>query len=159
MFAGSPFDLTENTEYEVRLTLTDPDGVTGDAQPHVNARTRAEPQPNAGGTTYHVYPPGFTGPKQEPAFTGLLAAYYMNALGGDWSRASPPRVQPGDTILVHAGELQALRPVQLLARDQLAVRHVLRHAVGRHVLPDARRHGRAADRHQGRGRRRSRFRR
>ena len=27
----------------------------------------------------------------------------MNAIGGDWSRASPPRVRPGDTILVHAG--------------------------------------------------------
>ena len=46
---------------------------------------------------------GYTGAKQEPAFDGLLAAYYKNALGGDWSRAAPPRVQPGDTILVHAG--------------------------------------------------------
>jgi len=104
MFAGSVFELAENTEYEVRFSLTDPDGVTGDAQRIVNVRTRAEPQPNAGGTTYHVYPFGYTGPKQEPAFTGLLAAYYKNALGGDWSRAAPPRVQPGDTILVHAGE-------------------------------------------------------
>jgi hypothetical protein len=34
---------------------------------------------------------------------GLLAAYYKSALGGDWSRASPPRVEPGDTLLVHAG--------------------------------------------------------
>jgi hypothetical protein len=27
----------------------------------------------------------------------------MGSLGGDWSRASPPRVKAGDTILVHAG--------------------------------------------------------
>jgi hypothetical protein len=41
--------------------------------------------------------------RQEPAFLGLLSAYYIAAIGGDWSRASPPRVRPGDTILVHAG--------------------------------------------------------
>ena len=103
MFAGSVFELAENTEYEVRFTLTDPDGASGEAQRVVNVRTRAEPQPYAGGNTYHVYPTDFTGPRQEPAFGGLLAAYYRNALGGDWSRAAPPRVQPGDTILVHAG--------------------------------------------------------
>ncbi len=104
MFAGSVFELEEDTEYEVRFTLTDPDGVGGEAQRVVNVRTRAEPQASAGGNTYHVYPFGYDGPKQEPAFTGLLAAYYKNALGGDWSRAAPPRVQPGDTIIVHAGE-------------------------------------------------------
>jgi hypothetical protein len=104
MFAGSVFELAEDTPYEVRFTLTDPDGVTGEAQRVVNVRTRAEPQPYAGGNTYHVYPFGYEGPRETPAFTGLLAAYYKNALGGDWSRAAPPRVQPGDTILVHAGE-------------------------------------------------------
>ncbi len=103
MFAGSLFDLEENTEYEVRLTLADSDGVSGAAAHVLNVRTRAEPEPYAGGKVYHVYPPGHTGAKQEPAFLGLLGAYYKNALGGDWSRASPPRVEPGDTILVHAG--------------------------------------------------------
>jgi hypothetical protein len=103
MFAGSVFELAENTAYEVRFTLSDPDGVAGQAERVVNVRTRAEPQPYTGGTTYHVYPFDYEGPRQEPAFTGLLAAYYKNALGGDWSRAAPPRVQPGDTLLVHAG--------------------------------------------------------
>ena len=83
MFAGSVFELAEDTEYEVRFTLTDPDGVSGEAQRVVNVRTRAEPQPAPTGTTYHVYPFGYDGPKQEPAFTGLLAAYYKNSLGGD----------------------------------------------------------------------------
>jgi hypothetical protein len=103
MLAGSVFDLAEATLYEVRLTLSDPDGVAGDAQRTVEVRTRAEPQAFAGGRVLHVYPPGFAGEKEEPAFMGLLAAYYRTALGGDWSRASPPRVEPGDTILVHAG--------------------------------------------------------
>src|SRR5688572_7329686 len=48
MFAGSVFELDENTEYEVRFTLTGPDGVSGQAQRVVNVRTRAEPQPYAG---------------------------------------------------------------------------------------------------------------
>jgi hypothetical protein len=103
MFAGSLFDLEENTEYEVRFTLTDPDGAAGSATRVVRARTRAEPIPSTNGRTFHVYPPGHTGPREEPAFLGLLAAYYTAALGGDWSRASPPRVRPGDTIVVHAG--------------------------------------------------------
>jgi hypothetical protein len=103
MFAGSVFDLNEDTEYEVKLTLTDPDGVSGAAEKIVTARTRAEPRPAPGGRVFHVYPPGYKGPKQQPAFSGLLEAYYMASLGGDWSRASPPRVQAGDTILVHAG--------------------------------------------------------
>jgi len=103
MFAGSVFDLDEDSDYEVRLTLSDPDGVKGRAQRVVTAHTRPEPRPSATGKVYHVYPAGYTGTKQEPAFMGLLAGYYMNAIGGDWSRASPPRVRPGDTILVHAG--------------------------------------------------------
>jgi hypothetical protein len=102
MFAGSLFDLVEDTEYEVRLTLTDPDGDTR-VERVLTARTRAEPKPATGGREFHVYPPGFTGTKQLPAFAGLLEAYYQAALGGDWSRASPARVQPGDKILVHAG--------------------------------------------------------
>ena len=111
MFAGSLFDLQEDSDYEIRLSLDDPDGAasgtgTGNGTHVVReipARTRAEPRAAAGGRIYHVYPPGFTGPRQQPAFAGLLEAYYIAALGGDWSRASPPRVRAGDTILVHAG--------------------------------------------------------
>jgi hypothetical protein len=108
LFAGSVLDLQEDTDYQVKLTLTDPDGVDGfDGRTPVvrviDVRTRAEPVPAPGGRVFHVYPPGFTGTRQQPAFSGLLEAYYMASLGGDWSRASPPRVQAGDTVLVHAG--------------------------------------------------------
>jgi hypothetical protein len=108
MFAGSLFGLIESTENEVQFTLNDPDGVSGSdgksgLTRSVTLRTRAEPQASTAGRTFHVYPPGHQGAKQEPAFLGLLSAYYIAAIGGDWSRASPPRVRPGDTILVHAG--------------------------------------------------------
>jgi hypothetical protein len=103
MFAGSIFDLEADTEYECRFVLSDPEGVAGRQLQIVNVHTRAEPKPFAAGNVFHVYPDGYQGRKQEPAFTGLLAAYYTDALGGDWSRASPPRVKPGDVILLHAG--------------------------------------------------------
>jgi len=102
-FAGSIFDLEPATEYEARFVLSDPDGVAGKAERVVIVRTRPEPMPTAGGRVYHVYPPGFNGPKQEPAFTGLLAAYYTGSSHSDNFNTFPPRVQPGDMILVHAG--------------------------------------------------------
>src|SRR5437762_8642275 len=103
MFSGSVFDLTPNTEYEIRLSLRDPDGVDGESRRILMARTRAEPQPAADGKVYHVYPVGYEGLKQEPSFTGLMAAYYMAGAHFDYQNAYPPRVQPGDQILVHAG--------------------------------------------------------
>ncbi len=103
MFAGSLLNLDPDTEYECRFTLTDPDGVVGRAERLVTVRTRKEPQPARGGRVFHVYPFGYQGPKQQPAFAGLLAAYYMGADESDHSNVMPPRVQPGDIILVHAG--------------------------------------------------------
>ena len=101
MFAGSILDLEPDTEYECAFELSDPDG--GKASKVVTVRTRAEPKPYAGGRVYHVYPHGYTGPKTEPAFEGLLCAYYLTCAGTDWATAARPRVKPGDTILVHAG--------------------------------------------------------
>jgi hypothetical protein len=103
MFAGSVLNLDPDTEYECRFVLSDPDGVKGKAEQIVTVHTRKEPEPATGGHVYHVYPFGYKGPKQEPAFTGLLAAYYMGADESDHSNVMPPRVQPGDIILVHAG--------------------------------------------------------
>ena len=102
-FAGSIFDLEPDTTYECRFAMKDPDGLEGQAEQIVTVRTRPEPAPAAGGKVYHVYPPNHSGPKQEPAFTGLLGAYYTGSSSSDNFNTYPPRVQPGDTILVHAG--------------------------------------------------------
>jgi hypothetical protein len=102
-FAGSIFDLEPATEYECRFVMSDPEGVDGKTENIVTVRTRFEPKPATGGHVYHVYPQGYNGKKEEPAFTGLLGAYYMGSAGSDYFNSYPPRVEPGDTILVHAG--------------------------------------------------------
>ena len=103
MFAGSILNLEPGTGYECHFVLSDPDGVKGKAERTVTVSTRSEPQPAAGGRVFHVYPFGYQGPTQEPAFTGLLAAYYMGSDQSDHANVQPTRVRPGDVILVHAG--------------------------------------------------------
>jgi hypothetical protein len=107
-FAGSIFDLEPDTEYEVRLTMRDADGVAGTAVQNAKVRTRGEPKAATGGRTLHVYPVDWKGPKQEPSFTGLKAAYYGSGLG-DWDEVYERKAQPGDIIQVHAGLYKANR--------------------------------------------------
>ena len=101
-FAGSILNVEADTEYECRFRLGDPDGASGDTTRTVRVRTRAEPRPYAGGEVRHVYPPDHEGEKLEPHFTSLLQAYYGAGLG-DWNVVWERPVQPGDTIVVHAG--------------------------------------------------------
>jgi len=105
MFSGSVLNLEPGTEYECRFVMTDPDGVAprGETTKTVTVRTRAEPMPATGGRTYHVYPVDWKGEKQEPAFTGLMSAYFMGTSHYDYENAWPARVKPGDVILVHGG--------------------------------------------------------
>jgi hypothetical protein len=102
MFAGSILDLKPDTAYECRFQMRDPDGARGEAAKMVTVRTRAEPKAATGGRVLHVYPPGWRGKKEQPAFTGLKAAYFGSG-GGDWAVLSERKVRPGDIILVHAG--------------------------------------------------------
>ena len=118
MFAGSIFHLQEGTNYECRFVLNDPDGIEGDSIKTVTITTKSEPQPYPLGQTYHVYPPGYTGQKISPSFTGLNAAYYGEGNTGDWWNVPEARVQPGDIILVHAGTYKAHR---LRYADDLAL--------------------------------------
>ncbi len=104
MFAGSILDLEPDTAYEAQFVLADPDGVRGESRRTVTVRTRPEPMSYAGGRVLHVYPHGFKGQKIEPSYEGLMCAYNYSCAGTDWATAGRPRVRPGDTILVHAGE-------------------------------------------------------
>ena len=101
-FAGSILNLEPATSYECEFTLRDPDGATGQTQQRVTVATRAEPKSFTGGRVLHVYPADHEGPKQEPSFIGIKAAYYGEGRG-DWTAVRMTKAQPGDTILVHAG--------------------------------------------------------
>jgi len=102
-FAGSVLNLQPDTEYEVHFVMRDPDGVTGQAEKTVTVRTRKVPAPATGGHVYQVWPFSHKVPLGPNEFIGLLAAYYMGADESDHNNVFPPRVRPGDTILVHAG--------------------------------------------------------
>ena len=88
MLAGSVLFLSPNTTYEVRLTLSDPDG--GAETRTLTVATRPLPTPFAGGRVFHVTPGsgGGAGTPNDP-FRGIAAA-----------QAS---AQPGDLLLVHGG--------------------------------------------------------
>lgn len=90
LFAGSVFRLTPGTDYELKLTLADPDG--GAATHTLRARTIDEPTapPADASRTYHVTPGtgGGTGTAADP-FKGLSAAQ--------------ARAEPGTLFLLHAG--------------------------------------------------------
>ena len=92
MFAGSVIDLKPGTEYEVKLKMTDPDGVVGKAEHVLEMRTRSNPRPFPGGHKLHVYPAGHAGKKIAPGYSDIQSAYEV--------------ARPGDTILVHAGNHQ-----------------------------------------------------
>lgn len=88
MLAGSMLFLSSNTEYEVRLTLADPDG--GSDRQTVLVATRPVPVMPAFGRRFHVVPGsgGGDGSWVNP-FRGIAAAENL--------------AQPGDIFLVHAG--------------------------------------------------------
>ena len=103
MFAGSILNLEPDTEYECRFVLADPDGVTGLTEKTVKVRTRKEPGAVAGGHTYHVYPVDYQGPARSPPSQDLWRLTTWATLISTTKTLIPPRVQPGDVILVHAG--------------------------------------------------------
>ncbi len=132
------------------FVLSDPDGVSGATEKVVTTRTRKEPEPAHGGHVYHVYPIGWTGPKQEPAFTGLMAAYYTGGAHYDYENAYPPRVQPGEH---DSGPRWPLHRRSIPLHERCAEGWIsrARKCIRRHVLSDAEWNCRQADRDKGAG--------
>ncbi len=88
LFAGSAVLLEPDTDYELRLRLSDPDG--GQAEKTLKAPTGREPVAPANAPRYHVAPGtgGGAGTPSDP-FRGLAAAQ--------------AKARPGDLFLVHGG--------------------------------------------------------
>ncbi len=86
IFAGSIVDLTPETEYEVKLSLKDPDG--GDTEKLLKMWTIGEPKEPSGMRVRHVVPEDAAGGPAD-AIKGLPAAVAA--------------MQPGDLFLLHKG--------------------------------------------------------
>ncbi|MCF6348774.1 MAG: right-handed parallel beta-helix repeat-containing protein [Flavobacteriaceae bacterium] len=89
MLAGSILFLDENTEYEVKLDFSDPDGGSEIRTELIS--TKPVPVLPAGGNTYHVIPgsSGGDGSQSNP-FQGIATAQNV--------------AQAGDIFLLHAGD-------------------------------------------------------
>lgn len=125
LFAGSVLLLKPDTEYELRLRLSDPDG--GEAERTLRARTIAEPNAPAGLRVRHVAPGngGGAGTQADP-FRGLATAQAA--------------AEPGDLFVVHGGVYQG---TFLVDRSGEPGRPILWRGQGEAIL-DAQ--GNAADR-------------
>lgn len=109
-FAGSIMDLKPATTYEVRLELKDRDGVEGDAVKQLTLTTRAEPTPFESGEVRHVYLPGWKGPKEEPAYKGIMHAVNgFHTWCDNYQTIHPNRAPPGTIVKMHAGTYKADR--------------------------------------------------
>nr|MBA3642189.1 right-handed parallel beta-helix repeat-containing protein [Acidobacteriota bacterium] len=94
MLAGSLLFLAPDTQYDVRVSLTDPDG-GGDVR-LLSVRTRPLPAAPSGRQVLHVVPGSGGGDGSAAApFNGVAAAQAA--------------AQPGDTFLLHAGTYGPVR--------------------------------------------------
>ncbi|MBI4903015.1 MAG: right-handed parallel beta-helix repeat-containing protein [Acidobacteria bacterium] len=97
--SGSIFDLRPDSEYEIRLILTDPDG--GAAERTLRARTRAVPRPASDARTIPVNPRTFRAIEAaaQPGDILLLSpGFYQNAVLTRDGAPGRPIVIRGDTM-------------------------------------------------------------
>ena len=99
LLAGSLFDLEPGTEYEVKLTLVDPDG--GTTERIVTARTRTEPPVYAGARVLHVVPG--TGASRPEGTRGPRGS-------GTGTREDPLRGIPAADAVARPGDVMLLGP-------------------------------------------------
>ena len=102
---GSIMDLEPGTQYDVRLELTDPDGVLGKAVKTVTLSTRPEPEVPEDAPVRHVYPPDWDGPREEPSFRDIMEAVNGFSPNCDvYLTVRPPlAAKPGTVIKMHGG--------------------------------------------------------
>jgi len=92
LYAGSLLLLQPNMNYEIKLSLVDPDG--GSLEKILKAHTAAEPTDPKGATVYHVAP-GDGGSR------GTAAAPFLGL------KTAEKHAQPGTIFLLHAGTYPA----------------------------------------------------
>ena len=103
-FAGSIFDLDPATDYECRFVMSDPDGIGGRGR---RRSSPCAPAPNrrllqAGRPTMCIRPATTVRSKNQLS-PDCSARTTPGSSHSDNFNTYPARVQPGDTILIHAG--------------------------------------------------------
>lgn len=91
-FAGSVFWLSDDTPYDLRVTLRDRDGVRGEASTVTALRTQRDRWPESSLGTLHVSPAGRdtdTGASPEQALRSIQRAAEL--------------AKPGDVVMIHPG--------------------------------------------------------
>jgi hypothetical protein len=122
LFAGSILGLEPDTEYEVRIVLTDPDG--GDGEQQLTLRTRAVPELTDPIRAVHVYPPDYEGSRETPSAENLGAAITSLA--------------PGHHVVLHAGVYEVgPRGLQVTTAGTEAAPIVFRNAGDGEAIIDA----------------------
>ena len=99
LFAGSVLNLSPGVSYEVRITLSDPDGITGTASTTFTQMTRSEPVRPRGTTTRHVYASCVGTDKLTPCYNDIVAAAQA--------------AQPGEVVFIHAGTYVRTQAIDL----------------------------------------------
>lgn len=106
LFAGSVMFLKPGTQYEVRLTMDDPDG--GSPPPKTLAvATRNVPPVVSAGPVLHVYPEDAAGPLPKDAIRGLKDALR--------------KARPGDILALHAGTYRGSFVAALVGEPELPI--------------------------------------
>ena len=99
MFAGSILDLEPDTAYEARFVLTDPDGDRRPRGRRHEDRDRSHPAGAEAVRGRHACSTSIRRATRarriEPAFDGIMCAYYYVCGGGDTTTTARPRVQAG----------------------------------------------------------------
>jgi hypothetical protein len=113
-FAGSVIDLMADTAYEVRLTLSDPDGVEGEAQQTFKSRTRKVPEACSDGRVVEVFPDR-DGRRLEDVLGDLKPGDIVKLHGGTYSppafQAPPsPKSSGGEKVAPGDGEVRHVYP-------------------------------------------------
>jgi len=118
MFAGSLLYLQPATEYDVRLTLVDPDGV--EVVRTLTMRTRDVPVRSVG-RIVHVDAAPPNKPRPEPNYVGLRAAYTAAVPGDVLLHAgnySEPKLDPADEVMFRFDRQATFRqPITFRAAD------------------------------------------
>ena len=99
LFAGSVLNLNPGVSYEVRVTLSDPDGITGTATTTFTQMTRSEPVRTRGTTTRHVYTSCVGADKLTPCYSDIMTAAQA--------------AQPGEVVFIHAGTYVRTQAIDL----------------------------------------------